>query len=132
MRRCPPSASTPCWSIAEIESPAHDPPPSASGLGAVRPGPGAVALAAGVANIGVRPTVKTGAEARPSVEVHLFDVSADLYGARLRVHLIARLRPEQRFAGLDALKAQIALDAAAARARLAGLAPDPAAGGAWR
>jgi riboflavin kinase/FMN adenylyltransferase len=95
------------------------------------PGPAAIALAAGVANIGVRPTVAPG-EARPSVEVHLFDTDADLYGARLRVHLVARLRPEQRFAGLDALKAQIARDAEAARARTAGMAPDPAAGGAWR
>jgi riboflavin kinase/FMN adenylyltransferase len=87
-------------------------------------------LARGVANIGVRPTVKEG-EPAPSVEVHLFDLDADLYGARLRVHLIERLRPEQKFAGLEALKAQIALDAEAARSRLAALAPDPAAEGAW-
>jgi riboflavin kinase / FMN adenylyltransferase len=80
----------------------------------------AVALAKGVANIGVRPTVKTG-ETRPSVEVHLFDWSGDLYGAKLRVHVVARLRPEQKFDGLDALKAQIARDAAEARARLSGL-----------
>jgi riboflavin kinase/FMN adenylyltransferase len=90
----------------------------------------AVALAAGVANVGVRPTVKSGE--RPSVEVHLFDTTADLYGARLRVHLMARLRPEQRFAGLDALKAQIARDAADARQRLSTASPDPVAGGAWR
>ncbi len=89
------------------------------------------ALAAGVANVGVRPTVKEG-ELRPSVEVHLFDFVGDLYGARLRVHLVARLRAEQRFAGLDALKAQIALDAAEARAQVAGLAPDADAGGAYR
>lgn len=80
----------------------------------------AVRVAKGVANIGVRPTVKTG-ETRPNVEVHLFDWSEDLYGARLRVHLIARLRSEQKFDGLDALKAQIERDAAAARARLGGL-----------
>ncbi len=91
---------------------------------------GAAALAPGVANIGVRPTV-AGGESRPSVEAHLFDVDEDLYGARLRVHLVARLRAEQRFAGLDALKAQIARDAEDARARLAGAAPDPAAGGAY-
>jgi riboflavin kinase / FMN adenylyltransferase len=94
-------------------------------------GAGALALAKGVANIGVRPTVKAG-DAPPSVEVHLFDTDADLYGARLRVHLVARLRAEQRFAGLDALKAQIAVDASAARQRLSGLSPDAAAGGAWR
>ncbi|MEZ4302248.1 MAG: bifunctional riboflavin kinase/FAD synthetase [Polyangiaceae bacterium] len=70
-------------------------------------------LGAGVANIGVRPTVKV--DAPPSVEVHLFDFDADLYDARIRVHLLARLRGEQRFSGLDALRAQIAKDAAAAR-----------------
>lgn len=91
----------------------------------------AAALAKGVANIGVRPTVKD-AYARPTVEVNLFDVDEDLYGTRLRVHLVARLREEKRFAGLDALKAQIALDAAEARERLADLGPDPAAGGAFR
>ena len=114
----------------------EDGPPSAPAaatarLAEARPGPTAGALATGVANIGVRPTI-AGAEARPSVEVHLFDTDQDLYGARLRVHLMARLRAEQRFAGLDALKAQIARDAADARARLAGATPDPAAGGAWR
>ena len=88
------------------------------------------ALARGVANIGVRPTVKDG-EPKPSVEVHLFDCDADLYGARLRVHLVDRLRPEQKFAGLDALKAQIGRDAAEARAHLVGRALDPAAEGAW-
>ena len=93
-------------------------------------GSGARALARGVANIGVRPTVKDG-EARPSVEVHLFDFDGDLYGARLRVHLIERLRPEQKFAGFEALKAQIARDADDARARLAPLVADAAAEGAW-
>jgi len=93
--------------------------------------PRARAFAKGVANIGVRPTV-TGGDARPNVEVHLFDVDEDLYGARLRVHLVAWLRPEQRFAGLDALKAQIARDAEAARARLADLAPDADAQGSFR
>ena len=56
----------------------------------------------------------------------------DLYGAVLRVHLIVRLRAERKFAGLDALKAQIVRDAEAAREALAPLAPDPAADGAWR
>ena len=90
----------------------------------------ALALAKGVANIGVRPTV-AGPGARPTVEAHLFDLSADLYGAELRVHLVTRLRPEQRFAGLDALKAQIARDAEAARAALTAAVPDAAAAGAW-
>jgi riboflavin kinase/FMN adenylyltransferase len=91
---------------------------------------GAAVLATGVANIGVRPTV--GEETIPRVEVHLFDLAADLYGARLRVHLVAQLRLEQRFDGLEALRAQIARDATAARARLEGVKADPAAAGAWR
>ena len=85
-------------------------------------------LAAGVANIGVRPTVKQ--DAPPSVEVNLFDLDADLYGSRLRVHLIARLRGERRFPGLDALRAQIAEDADAARA-ITDAIPRPAAGNPW-
>ena len=92
----------------------------------------AVALARGVANLGVRPTVEPSKQARPNLEVHLFDVDEDLYGAALRVHLIARLREERRFSGLPELKAQIARDAEAARARLAPLSADPAAEGAFR
>ena len=66
----------------------------------------------GVANIGVRPTFN-GTERR--VEVHLLDVTLDLYDKYLSVEVIARLRGEQRFAGIDALKAQIAADAQQAR-----------------
>jgi riboflavin kinase/FMN adenylyltransferase len=98
----------------------------------VAPSGRAIALARGVANLGVRPTVAGSELARSSLEVHLFDVDGDLYGARLRVHLIRRLRAEQRFSGLDALKAQIARDAEAARALLAPLREDPRAGGAFR
>lgn len=68
----------------------------------------------GVANLGERPTVG-GTEAR--LEVHLFDCDQNLYGQRLESDLISFLRPEQKFAGLEALQAQIARDAA--RARLA-------------
>jgi len=70
----------------------------------------------GAANLGWRPTVG-GRDLR--LEAHLFDFAGDLYGKRLRVAFIAHLRPEQRFAGLDALKAQIAEDCRAARALLA-------------
>jgi riboflavin kinase/FMN adenylyltransferase len=70
----------------------------------------------GVANIGRRPTV-AGTELR--VEPHLFDFSGDLYGQQIAVGLVAFLRPEQRFASLDELRAQIARDSAAARAALA-------------
>lgn len=66
----------------------------------------------GVANLGLRPTVG-GHE--PRLEAHLFDTDADLYGRHLRVALIDFIRPERKFAGLDALKAQIAQDAVRAR-----------------
>lgn len=66
----------------------------------------------GVANFGRRPTVDG---LRLLLEVHLFDFAQDLYGHRLRVRFVERLRPERRFDGLDALKAQIAEDARQAR-----------------
>jgi riboflavin kinase/FMN adenylyltransferase len=75
----------------------------------------------GVMNIGVRPTLA--GEPKRTIEAHLLDVDRDLYGARLRVHLVARLRDEKRFGGLDALKAQIARDVESARKRLAGVLP---------
>jgi riboflavin kinase / FMN adenylyltransferase len=75
------------------------------------------AIHGGVANIGRRPTVNEGPESR--LEVNIFDFSGDLYDAELAVSLLAYLRPEQKFAGLDALKAQIAADAAEARRLLA-------------
>ena len=87
-----------------------------------------IAIGAGVANIGLRPTVNAGF----SVEAHLFDFSEDLYGATLRVHLVQRLRAEQKFAGLEELKAQIARDISHARNALAGVQPEPSALGAWR
>jgi len=70
----------------------------------------------GVANIGRRPTVNEGPESR--LEVNLFDFNGDLYGQDIGVALHAYLRGEQKFPGLDALKAQIATDAAQARALL--------------
>jgi riboflavin kinase/FMN adenylyltransferase len=72
-------------------------------------------LLSGVANLGVRPTVAGGR----SVEVHLLDWGGDLYGARMRVGFVARIRPEQKFPGIDSLKAQIQLDCEATRGTLA-------------
>jgi len=66
----------------------------------------------GVANIGRRPTINDGQESR--LEVYLFDFEGDLYGQTLSVALHTMLREERRFDGLEALKAQIATDAAAA------------------
>ena len=54
----------------------------------------------------------------PLLEVWLFDFDEDLYGQTLEVELVAWLRPELKLDGLDALKAQIAEDAARARAVL--------------
>jgi riboflavin kinase / FMN adenylyltransferase len=78
--------------------------------------PFASAIIDGVANIGLRPTVGT---PEPRLEAHLFDIDADLYGRHLRVALVDFIRPEQKFTGLDALKAQIAEDARRARELLA-------------
>lgn len=66
----------------------------------------------GVASLGVRPMY---ALETPLLEVWLFDFDGDLYGQTMETQLIARLRGEERFDGLDALKAQIEADAAAAR-----------------
>ena len=77
------------------------------------------ALRPAVANIGVRPTVTGEVPTTPRLEVHLFDWSGDLYGQRLEVQFLQRLRSEQRFDGVDALRAQIARDCDAARAALA-------------
>lgn len=69
----------------------------------------------GVANFGRRPTFNA---TDPLLEVHLFGFDGDLYNQHLRVRLVAFLRPERTFDGLDALKAQIGVDADAARRRL--------------
>jgi len=73
--------------------------------------------AAGVASLGVRPTFGEGG-AR-ILEVSLFDIDEDLYGLRLRVHFVRRLRGEKRFASVDALIRQMDRDAARAREVLA-------------
>ncbi len=62
----------------------------------------------GMLNIGVRPTLE--ANAGKTFEVHLFNLSEDLYGETLKVHFIARLRNEMKFSGLEELKSQLALD----------------------
>jgi riboflavin kinase/FMN adenylyltransferase len=67
-----------------------------------------------VVNIGFRPTFN-GGEPRPTIEAHLLDFNQDLYGQPLRLDFIARLRGEQKFAGIEALVAQIRRDIEAAR-----------------
>ncbi|HEY9111212.1 MAG TPA: bifunctional riboflavin kinase/FAD synthetase [Rhodanobacteraceae bacterium] len=71
----------------------------------------------GVASLGVRPTVAGGGE--PLLEAHLFDFDGDLYGQRIDVAFVAKLRDEEKFADLDALRTQMDRDAAEARRILA-------------
>jgi len=66
----------------------------------------------GVANIGTRPTVNGVGEL---LEVHLLDFNDDLYGQKVSVTFLSKLRDEQKFADLDALKAQIGEDMKQAR-----------------
>ncbi|RFM28864.1 bifunctional riboflavin kinase/FAD synthetase [Deminuibacter soli] len=69
----------------------------------------------GMMNIGVRPTVNG---VNRTIEVNLFDFSEDIYGKMLRVYVHHHLRNEQKFNGLDALKAQLAQDALNAKVLL--------------
>ncbi len=69
-----------------------------------------------VANLGTRPTVQ-GTE--PLLEAHLFEYSGELYGRRITVEFVARLRDEQRFEDVGSLTAQMRRDAELARQILA-------------
>ena len=66
-----------------------------------------------VTNVGVRPTVD--ASDRVTVETHVFDFNDNLYGARLRIGFVQRLRDERKFESLDGLREQIAVDCDRAR-----------------
>lgn len=65
-----------------------------------------------VANIGIRPTIGSD---HVLFEIHLLNFTGDLYGRHLHAEIVEFIRPEQKFDGLDALKAQIAADAEEAR-----------------
>jgi riboflavin kinase/FMN adenylyltransferase len=69
----------------------------------------------GVANIGTNPTF---GDTGRTLEAHLFDFDADIYGARVDVAFIERLRGEEKFSSVEALVAQIQRDADQARALL--------------
>ncbi|MBI1173815.1 MAG: bifunctional riboflavin kinase/FAD synthetase [Sideroxydans sp.] len=62
----------------------------------------------GAASLGVRPTVAT--NGKPVLEVHLLDFAQDIYGRHLHVEFLHKLRDEEKYPDLDALKKQIALD----------------------
>ena len=74
-----------------------------------------------VLNIGVHPTVPEGA---PTIEIHLLDAAPDLYGRWVEAALEAWLRPERKFDGVEALRAQIARDVEAAK-QVLGMSNDP-------
>lgn len=83
-----------------------------------------------VTNVGMRPTFagNTLEGQKLTIEAHVIDFSGDLYEKQVRLELVSRLRGEQKFAGLDALKAQIARDVAEARLRVGSGSEGPVAG----
>jgi len=70
----------------------------------------------GATNIGRRPTFDAG---HVSIETHLLDFEGDIYGERMEIEVIHRIRAERPFAGIDEIKAQIAKDVDVAREILA-------------
>ena len=69
----------------------------------------------GVASLGVRPTVATASVKEPVLEAHLFDFDGDIYGKRIEVEFVRKLRNEEKYPDLDAMVKQIDRDAASAR-----------------
>jgi len=96
--------------LHRIRSPLH-------GVYAVRVSGGGLEAAPGVANVGVKPTIGESLEA--TLEVHVLEGAPNLYGERLTVRFRHKLRDEQKFPSLDALKEGIAADKASASAWLA-------------
>jgi len=87
--------------------------PALTGIFAVRVRGLGSAPRAGVASLGVRPTVKEGA--KPLLEVFVFDFNEAIYGRRVSVEFLHKLRDEERYADLDTLTRQIHADVAHAR-----------------
>ncbi|MGB5258142.1 MAG: bifunctional riboflavin kinase/FAD synthetase [Woeseiaceae bacterium] len=73
----------------------------------------------GVASLGTRPTFNL---CKPLLEVHLFDFDREIYGEYIHVDFLAHLRAEEKFATVDELVAQMAIDAENARIALAAMA----------
>lgn len=84
-----------------------------SGVYTVRVTGAGLADALGVANVGTRPTVSDGTKA--NLEVHLIDRQIDLYGKRLTVRFVKKVRDERKFESVDALREAIASDVANVR-----------------
>ena len=62
-----------------------------------------------VTNIGIRPTFTPDKE-RANIETHILDFEKDIYGEKLKLEFISRLRDEKKFASVDELLSQISLD----------------------
>lgn len=90
----------------------HDRPPL-MGIYAVKLSGIAEVALPGVASLGVRPTTKE--NGRPTLEVHLFDFAQQIYGRHVHVIFLKKLRDEEKFPDLEALKRQIAIDEQMAR-----------------
>jgi len=88
--------------------------PVMTGVFAVRCGGAATRGLEGVASLGYKPVVASDGPA--TLEAFLFDFSGDLYGRRLSIEFLKKLRDEAKYASLDELVAQIRLDCDAARA----------------
>jgi riboflavin kinase/FMN adenylyltransferase len=87
--------------------------PPLTGIFAVRVHGLSTVPRAGVASIGVRPTVKM--DGKPLLEVFLLDFDDSIYGRRITVEFLQKLRDEERYANLDALTRQIGRDVTQAR-----------------
>ena len=90
-------------------------PPALSGVFAVRVSGAGLDQHPAVANLGKRPTVGA---SDWLLEAHLFDYDGNLYGQHVNIEFIEWLRPETRFANLDEMKTQMAVDASKARKAL--------------
>ena len=89
------------------------PKPALAGIFAVKCFGAATRGLEGVASLGINPAVKVGGPA--TLEAFLFDFSGDLYGRRLTIEFVRKLRDEAHFASLDELAAQIRRDCDMAR-----------------
>jgi riboflavin kinase/FMN adenylyltransferase len=87
--------------------------PALSGIFAVRVHGLGATPRTGVASLGVRPTVK--ADARPLLEVFVFDFNEPIYGRRVNIEFVHKLRDEERYPDLATLTRQIRADVAQAR-----------------
>jgi riboflavin kinase/FMN adenylyltransferase len=88
-------------------------PPPLSGIFAVRVRGLGTTVRLGVASLGVRPTVKR--DAKPLLEVFVFDFDETIYGRRVTVEFLHKIRDEEKYDNLDALTQQIRADVAQAR-----------------